>query len=355
MAELRDLVNRARAGRLRSSELTDATITVTNLGDQGVESVTGVIYPPQVALVGFGKVAERPWAVGGLLGVRPVVDHHARRRPPRDRRLHRRPVPHRPRGTAATTGGAVTPEQARQTIKDILREVAPDADPDTLPDDADLRDSLELDSLDFLNFVEELAQRSGQRIDEDDYPQARHPGERSHVPGRIVTQARDFLDRFRPAGAPGSAARVGVPADRARELAAEVEPVLVLLDEAHAECERIIEAGRQEAGRIAAETHAELARIGQEADRNARAARDEAAAEVLAQARAEVQETAAEADQQALRIRRLARRRRPELVAAAAGLVRAGPGGHLAPAARQDMAAGQDAAAGQDVTAGPPS
>ncbi len=64
----------------------------------------------------------------------------------------------------------MTPEQARQTIKDILREIAPDGDPDTLTDDADLRDSLELDSLDFLNFVEELAQRSGRRIDEDDYP-----------------------------------------------------------------------------------------------------------------------------------------------------------------------------------------
>jgi hypothetical protein len=55
MAGLRDLVSRARGGRLRSSELTDATITVTNLGDQGVESVLGMIYPPQVALVGFGK------------------------------------------------------------------------------------------------------------------------------------------------------------------------------------------------------------------------------------------------------------------------------------------------------------
>jgi pyruvate dehydrogenase E2 component (dihydrolipoamide acetyltransferase) len=83
IAKLRDMVNRARTGRLRSSELTDATITVTNLGDQGVESVTGVIYPPQVALVGFGKIAELPWAVGGLLGIRPVVvttlaaDHRA--------------------------------------------------------------------------------------------------------------------------------------------------------------------------------------------------------------------------------------------------------------------------------------
>ena len=83
MSRMRDLVIRARAGRLRGSELTDATITVTNLGDQGVESVFGVIYPPQVALVGFGKVSERPVAVGGLIGVRPVVvttlaaDHRA--------------------------------------------------------------------------------------------------------------------------------------------------------------------------------------------------------------------------------------------------------------------------------------
>jgi pyruvate dehydrogenase E2 component (dihydrolipoamide acetyltransferase) len=83
MAALRDLVARARGGRLRGSEMSDPTLTVTNLGDQGVEAVFGVIYPPQVALVGFGKVVDRPHAVGGLIGVRPVVtltlsaDHRA--------------------------------------------------------------------------------------------------------------------------------------------------------------------------------------------------------------------------------------------------------------------------------------
>jgi len=83
MAQLRDLVARARAGRLRGSETTDPTITVTSLGDQGVEAVFGVIYPPQVALVGLGKVVDRPCAVDGLLGVRPAVtatlsaDHRA--------------------------------------------------------------------------------------------------------------------------------------------------------------------------------------------------------------------------------------------------------------------------------------
>ncbi len=83
MAQMRDLVTRSRNGRLRGSELSDPTLTVTNLGEQGVEVVHGVIYPPQVALVGFGRVVERPWAVDGLIGVRPVTsvtlagDHRA--------------------------------------------------------------------------------------------------------------------------------------------------------------------------------------------------------------------------------------------------------------------------------------
>ena len=83
MAHLRELVERARRGRMRSSDLAEPTITVTDLGERGVESVMGVIYPPQVALVGLGSVVKRPWAVDGLLGVRPLVtatlaaDHRA--------------------------------------------------------------------------------------------------------------------------------------------------------------------------------------------------------------------------------------------------------------------------------------
>ena len=73
MKQLRDLVNRTRAGSLRSSELSDPTITVTNLGEQGVESVYGVIYPPQVAMVGIGKIVERPWCVEGQVVPRSVV------------------------------------------------------------------------------------------------------------------------------------------------------------------------------------------------------------------------------------------------------------------------------------------
>jgi pyruvate dehydrogenase E2 component (dihydrolipoamide acetyltransferase) len=73
MGQLRDLVNRARTGSLRSSELSDPTITVTSLGEQGVETVFPIIYPPQVAIVGFGKVVERPWVADGQVVVRPVV------------------------------------------------------------------------------------------------------------------------------------------------------------------------------------------------------------------------------------------------------------------------------------------
>ncbi|MGW5342729.1 2-oxo acid dehydrogenase subunit E2 [Streptomyces sp. HUAS TT3] len=83
MASLKDLVSRARHGRLRASETADPTLTVTNLGDQGVESVFGVIYPPQVAMVGLGRITDRPVAVDGMLAVHPTVtatlsaDHRA--------------------------------------------------------------------------------------------------------------------------------------------------------------------------------------------------------------------------------------------------------------------------------------
>lgn len=83
MLALNDLVTRTRSGGLRSSEITDATITVSSLGDAGVTGMFGVIYPPQVALVGLGAISERPWAEGGQVSARPVVtmtlsaDHRA--------------------------------------------------------------------------------------------------------------------------------------------------------------------------------------------------------------------------------------------------------------------------------------
>ncbi|WP_298423115.1 dihydrolipoamide acetyltransferase family protein [Rhodoblastus sp.] len=73
MTRLRDLVQRMRAGRIRGSEMTDATITVSSLGERGVEALFGVIYPPQVALVGFGTIVRRPWLVENAIQARPVV------------------------------------------------------------------------------------------------------------------------------------------------------------------------------------------------------------------------------------------------------------------------------------------
>jgi len=73
MARMRDLIQRTRAGRIRGSEMSDPTITVSSLGERGVEALYGIIYPPQVAIVGFGKVVMRPWVVDGAIGPRSVV------------------------------------------------------------------------------------------------------------------------------------------------------------------------------------------------------------------------------------------------------------------------------------------
>ncbi|MDI5936493.1 dihydrolipoamide acetyltransferase family protein [Halomonas kalidii] len=74
MTRLQDLVQRARSGGLRASELGSATATVTALGERGVDTVYGVIHPPQVAMIGFGSVRRRPLAVEEMLAIRPAVD-----------------------------------------------------------------------------------------------------------------------------------------------------------------------------------------------------------------------------------------------------------------------------------------
>ena len=83
MRGFQDLVKRARAWSLKSSEMSDPTVTITSLGERGVESVFGIITPPQLALVGFGTPLERPWVVGGQVVPRPLLtatlsgDHRA--------------------------------------------------------------------------------------------------------------------------------------------------------------------------------------------------------------------------------------------------------------------------------------
>lgn len=73
MAKMRDLVARARSGRLRSSEMTDGTITISAMGDAGADAMAAVIYPPQVAIVGFGAPVARPWIIGDTIIPRMTV------------------------------------------------------------------------------------------------------------------------------------------------------------------------------------------------------------------------------------------------------------------------------------------
>jgi pyruvate dehydrogenase E2 component (dihydrolipoamide acetyltransferase) len=73
MTALRELTARSRRGRLHGMDISGGTLTVTSLGDTGADLVHGVIFAPQVALVGFGRIAPRPWAVGDLLGSRRIV------------------------------------------------------------------------------------------------------------------------------------------------------------------------------------------------------------------------------------------------------------------------------------------
>ena len=73
MRQMRDLIQRTRAGRIRGSEMSDPTLTVSSLGERGVEVLYGIIYPPQVAIVGVGKAMVRPWVVDGAIGPRSVI------------------------------------------------------------------------------------------------------------------------------------------------------------------------------------------------------------------------------------------------------------------------------------------
>ena len=137
-----------------------------------------------------------------------------------------------------------------------------------------------------------------------------------------LPQLRDFLERFRPAGAPGAAASAGVPADRSRELEAELSSVLALLEGVDAECARIVARARHDAGLIIAAARDEAAADLAAADQRARSARDEVMREILAVARAEAAAAVADAARQASRERELAGQRIPALAARAAGLVR---------------------------------
>jgi acyl carrier protein len=64
----------------------------------------------------------------------------------------------------------VNRDEALETVKESILRVVPDADFTQITPEEPFREPLEIDSLDFLNFVEVLGERTGLSIDEDDYP-----------------------------------------------------------------------------------------------------------------------------------------------------------------------------------------
>jgi acyl carrier protein len=66
---------------------------------------------------------------------------------------------------------SIQASEARRIVAAAVTRLVPDADVEGVPDDADLRQAFELDSLDFLGFVEQVGEATGIRIDEDDYPE----------------------------------------------------------------------------------------------------------------------------------------------------------------------------------------
>ncbi len=171
MERLRDLVSRARAGRLQRAEMADPTITVTNLGDLGggkrlwrnISAAGGHGGPGQAdgTAVGPRRDAGRP----------PSGDGHPVRGPQGQRRPARSPLPGTAGRTSAETRGTMNEQDARAAVHEALGLVAPDVEPEDLEGDARLRQDLELDSLDFLRLVETINAATGVDIPERDYPE----------------------------------------------------------------------------------------------------------------------------------------------------------------------------------------
>jgi acyl carrier protein len=170
MAGMRDLVSRARAGRLRSSEMTMGTITVSSLGDTGAEAMTGVIFPPQVALIGLGAPHLRPWVVDGDCPP-PCRDPDRLRRSPRQRRSAGGPFHRRFRGGRSIARGAMTMTDFRAVFLGGTHPRRPGHRAADVGDDDHIQDDLDLDSMDVLNLVSALHERLGVDIPERDYPE----------------------------------------------------------------------------------------------------------------------------------------------------------------------------------------
>jgi pyruvate dehydrogenase E2 component (dihydrolipoamide acetyltransferase) len=83
VARRRELVDRARAGRLTPADITGGTFTVTNLGMYDIDSFRAIVNPPEAAILSVGRIRDAVVPVDGLAQVRPVAtltlacDHRA--------------------------------------------------------------------------------------------------------------------------------------------------------------------------------------------------------------------------------------------------------------------------------------
>lgn len=169
MAHMRDLVQRTRAGCIRSSELSDATITVSSLGERGVDALRH-----HLSAAGGDR---RCWQGGGAaLGRgrrhRAALDcyPHAVGGSPRQRRSRGGANSGRDRQAVAGAGKAMSDIDIMKVVQEELNNIAPEADLTTVDPTADLREALDVDSMDFLNFIAAIHHRLGIDIPEIDYP-----------------------------------------------------------------------------------------------------------------------------------------------------------------------------------------
>lgn len=73
-SEIADLVAKARDGRCTPAELTRGTFTLNNYGVFGTDGAAAIINAPEVAILGVGRIIDRPWVVDGDIVVRKVTE-----------------------------------------------------------------------------------------------------------------------------------------------------------------------------------------------------------------------------------------------------------------------------------------
>ena len=177
MAAMRDVIDRARSGHLRASEMSDPTITVTNLGD----------LVSRVSSESSTRRKSRSSVSAGLPSSRGRRQRHARRapranrfargRPPRHGRAPWRTVPRRAQPPPPIAGEAMTDAEIKAAILEGLAQIAPESDPTEISPNENIRRALDIDSFDFLNFLIGLHEKLGVDIPEADYGKLNTLGE----------------------------------------------------------------------------------------------------------------------------------------------------------------------------------